>query len=56
MLARFNRQWAQHSGVAFWDLAHLGEKPRFSKLRGQVQSIDVWDETLLVSGKGRRCS
>ena len=40
-------------GVAFWDLARLDEKPRFCKLRGQVQCIDAYEEALLVLGKGR---
>ncbi|CAE7022988.1 Leng9 [Symbiodinium natans] len=42
----------KESGVAFWDLADLNEKPRFTRLRGQVQSIDAWEETVLVLQKG----
>ncbi|CAE7679320.1 Leng9 [Symbiodinium sp. CCMP2456] len=43
---------SKDSGLAIWNLASLNEKPRFCKLRGHIQSIDVWQDTLLVLGKG----
>jgi len=43
---------SKDSGLAIWNLASLNEKPRFCKLRGHIHSIDLWQDTLLVLGKG----
>jgi hypothetical protein len=38
-----------------WNL-NSHEKPRFNKLKGHVASFDLWEELLLVLGKGAlRC-
>jgi len=39
------------SGLALWNLSSM-DKPRFTKLKGQIVSFDLWEELLLVLGKG----
>ncbi|CAJ1378509.1 unnamed protein product [Effrenium voratum] len=43
---------AKETGLALWSLGDLKEKPRFSKLRGHVRGVDLWEELLLVQAKG----
>jgi len=41
----------KESGLALWNLSSM-DKPRFTKLKGQIVSFDLWEELLLVLGKG----
>ncbi|CAK9045799.1 unnamed protein product [Durusdinium trenchii] len=43
---------SKESGLSLWNLNALKEKPRFSKLKGHIKNVDLWEELLLALSKG----